>query len=735
MVEQPPVTVCESALRDPNSEHPPASQKPYMHIPLCLSSRHEVRLLDLWPGRPEDPILCDIRHASLQDDPEYEALSYTWATQEGDGSLSQTITCCGQVLNVSRTCEAALRKLRRHGLKRTLWVDMICIDQQNIAERNHQVELMDEIYSSAARVLVVLETIDTLTEWQSPSIINWLTGVEFKTPTHHELSTFFSLRWFNRIWVVQEVALARSVEVHVDQMRFSLSATVHKRLEELCSGLRLQVPGPLRWQPDIYRRLERNSVEKQLLACLSAVRGCSSTDPRDKVFAILSLLDHSIRSLMPVDYSKSFPEVSIQAAVASIKTSGTLEILSHIGASTRYYPQDGTMSVEWIHAVGTHIHPEDCLPSWVPDWTSERDSFCGQFLTAQDSLIANSTSEAKPERSREVNSSRILAVNGQSWKRNIKTIITDRVNKRTKVTINVTKASGATITYRDDMFSSPSSSKVYILYHPGNRTESTSRTLPPEPTLRLTAHFLGIIRETREDCTRAGGFPSLRHAIDLLNVRELAWLFPHFTPLPTVPDRGLSYQQSSADLENKLAWFTHLQTSICDCLLCNSTTDETPTSSSRHGATDEIWPFRSWDAGPLLSNTADGRHLFAFLNDANRWGEGKRFFETMNGVGFARKHSWAGFREGDVVVALDGANTPFILRKCREEGKYTIVSSCYLCAPSVLDSWANPKNNEGRNGHQARSVVGRQRRRSSRYIEFHKGIIPRHFHTFRASHV
>jgi Heterokaryon incompatibility protein (HET) len=120
-------------------------------------SKTEIRLLLLNPGGRTAQLSARIHTVSLDDGPvEYEAVSYTWARQNGDSSLSSTITVDleGSVVWISATCKRALRRLRHVTKTRTLWIDMICINQSNFGERNHQVSQMKRIYSSSTCVLI-----------------------------------------------------------------------------------------------------------------------------------------------------------------------------------------------------------------------------------------------------------------------------------------------------------------------------------------------------------------------------------------------------------------------------------------------------------------------------------------------------------------------------------------------------------------------------------------------------
>ncbi|KAJ9621299.1 hypothetical protein H2203_007351 [Taxawa tesnikishii (nom. ined.)] len=132
-----------------NNERKP----PYSELP--LPNARSTRVLALCP-ETSSTLVCELSVVLVDDDPAYEALSYTWATEDGDYSLSSQIYCNGCQLNVTRNCYAALRRLRLSSEKRTLWVDAICIDQTSDREKAQQVKLMGDIYRKSPRALVWL---------------------------------------------------------------------------------------------------------------------------------------------------------------------------------------------------------------------------------------------------------------------------------------------------------------------------------------------------------------------------------------------------------------------------------------------------------------------------------------------------------------------------------------------------------------------------------------------------
>jgi hypothetical protein len=125
-----------------------------VHVSLDLAQRRSIRLRNLLPGQHHDPIVCHIYSVDLDDDPPFEAVSYTWVDEQGDATPSAIIRCPHDILRIAKNCESALLRLRLTGLNRRLWIDSICMNQRDTRERNLQVSIMKDIYSRASRVLI-----------------------------------------------------------------------------------------------------------------------------------------------------------------------------------------------------------------------------------------------------------------------------------------------------------------------------------------------------------------------------------------------------------------------------------------------------------------------------------------------------------------------------------------------------------------------------------------------------
>lgn len=144
-------------------------------LPPCkyanLRHARAIRCLRLSPSVSDTALLvCSVEEVILDTNPTFEALSYAWDDEKGDGYVVCKGTCNGacdgayhgvcnrSVLRVSKNCAAALRRIRIQQGKspRRLWVDAICINQRAAAEKEKQLAIMGEIYMNAERVIVWL---------------------------------------------------------------------------------------------------------------------------------------------------------------------------------------------------------------------------------------------------------------------------------------------------------------------------------------------------------------------------------------------------------------------------------------------------------------------------------------------------------------------------------------------------------------------------------------------------
>lgn len=119
----------------------------------------QIRVLTLRPApRFKDKIECNITIWDLPADTgddvvlDYEAVSYAW----GDNTLSREAVVDGQRLAITENLDIALRYLRHTDRNRSLWIDGLCIDQSNHAEKSRQVLLLRRVFTGARHVLIWL---------------------------------------------------------------------------------------------------------------------------------------------------------------------------------------------------------------------------------------------------------------------------------------------------------------------------------------------------------------------------------------------------------------------------------------------------------------------------------------------------------------------------------------------------------------------------------------------------
>jgi len=132
---------------------------PYAQVYKPLNTDTEqIRLLRLLPGDFGAPLVCELHDTvPMIDSPvknkyQYEAVSYC----AGDAADFLSLTLNGHAFNVFRSLWEALQRFRDPGDIRVLWIDQVCINQLDIAERDRQVLLMKNIYENAQQVLIWL---------------------------------------------------------------------------------------------------------------------------------------------------------------------------------------------------------------------------------------------------------------------------------------------------------------------------------------------------------------------------------------------------------------------------------------------------------------------------------------------------------------------------------------------------------------------------------------------------
>jgi hypothetical protein len=312
----------------------------------------EIRILRILPGDFNDAVECEVFTAGLSSYPEYDAISYTWADESGDASRCCSILVSGKSFEVTRNCEMVLRRVRMQFSSRQIWIDAICIDQDNIDERGHQVRLMPRIYSGAKTVLIYVGESTPNSSLVLRSLSRHDSDVDLNSQFWLHWREVFARRYFNRVWILQEVALSRKATLICgeDSVAWSIMQTSEmKKSFSKIKGL----------PPVLFFDYRTYASPDQFLNLLILACQCESTDPRDKVFALLGLLPAGRFGKIEADYTSSFEQIYIRVALDLKDTFGWDAVLSLAGLLRR--------ASSFPHA--QHVQQEQVsLPSWVPDW-------------------------------------------------------------------------------------------------------------------------------------------------------------------------------------------------------------------------------------------------------------------------------------------------------------------------------------------------------------------------------
>ncbi|KAI1745791.1 heterokaryon incompatibility protein-domain-containing protein [Xylaria scruposa] len=323
-----------------------------------LNQMYDFRLLHLSQHLTAGPLHGDLELVDLADITKpYEALSYTWADEDGNTDRCEVLYLgpYWDCLPITRNCYLALQRFREVR-SWTVWVDAICINQNNNSERSHQVNIMREIYSKAESVVVFLgpPNEDIIKALEALTMTACLSKNDQAYDTDNRyvpllrsagpsIMKLFCMRYFSRVWIIQEIAVAQRVIMVCGNTFALLHMTDLLAIPHLISQ---KVP---EW---LLRYSRKNSSinhrAEELLNLLNFTSHSSASDARDQVFAVLGLISGArINGLVP-DYSLSLEQVHTGIAAYLLLKQRMLDILA--------YPRPKIRR----------------MATWVPDWAADR---------------------------------------------------------------------------------------------------------------------------------------------------------------------------------------------------------------------------------------------------------------------------------------------------------------------------------------------------------------------------
>ena len=336
-----------------------------------LPDNSHIRLIEIWTSASGHQVCQHLHTVLLGEVPEYHALSYFWGTTyRKDRFLGFSIT---------DNLYSALVNLAEPE-PRFWWIDALCINQEDVQEKNQQVKLMKDIYSRAKKVFVWLGqpcwvTFELLLNiWEKVGLERLISGKadydhgvlhrfglpDTPDPSWYSLLRFFARPYFSRIWVVQELVIAGYANTigvcgRVQFPWLFLAGPMNWLLwQQILSAVETHPSGDFEPRSTIVMRLsallswpKRLGWEDLLMYSLHL----DSTDPRDKIIALSGLVSEQDSSLAGLTFDYGQPVADFFHEVT-----GNIMIHTCALALLTLVPDKSQRKIPG-------------LPSWVPDFT------------------------------------------------------------------------------------------------------------------------------------------------------------------------------------------------------------------------------------------------------------------------------------------------------------------------------------------------------------------------------
>ena len=338
------------------------STSSYAYQPLRDES--SIRVLLLEPASVQNaPLVATLQHVNIAcqtldskeadtNQPQYEAVSYAWGDEEPTVPLDISGARSAGPIMIRPNVDTMLRYLRLPDQPRCLWIDALCIDQEDTTEQASQVQHMGEVYRQARSVVVWLgppanahDRIDHFFD----DLAKYADGPDGKErkATWSRLQVLLDRTWFKRRWIIQEAILAKQATMRcgnysVNFMVFAKNAWLMSQRQPYFKN---PVSGIVRklWTMYRLRSVLVPDVRSDILSLLVEFSTAQCSNERDRIYALNALTDVQAR----VSYTDSVKKVYMDYAELHLVRCGNLAVLNCGGA---FRSTDSSM------------------PSWVPDW-------------------------------------------------------------------------------------------------------------------------------------------------------------------------------------------------------------------------------------------------------------------------------------------------------------------------------------------------------------------------------
>ncbi|KAH7374846.1 heterokaryon incompatibility protein-domain-containing protein [Plectosphaerella cucumerina] len=350
------------------------------------------------PSYPYDPSEFDAKVPLDDSLPDFEALSYCWGERHPEETIYIETKTPPFTIPAQPNLVKALRHLRYTDRPRTLWIDAICINQYDKVERGRHVARMGSIYALAPRVVAWLGPATPTSDFALKELERMGRQLEITpsggyrapdadhpewyqrypcTPEKREALShlFWDHAWWQRLWIWQEIMLARSSHSDGAIMQCGNKTVSWYLVRRALRLLRETVlpdaamrrglyPAPAMWLPHAFAATSTRDWDSlSYLMRSTSQSGC--TDPRDRVYALLGLVPRRLAEKIVPDYDASAAQVFQDAFMAFLEVNENLILLKFCDSGMRSETWDG--------------------PSWVPDWQ------VGVTVTPQQARAAGGT--------------------------------------------------------------------------------------------------------------------------------------------------------------------------------------------------------------------------------------------------------------------------------------------------------------------------------------------------------
>jgi hypothetical protein len=374
-----------------------------------LPTEESFRVLELLPGDEDDDISYILHLADWNHPPAYEALSYTW----GDTSVKVPTVCGGRRLEMMPNLQNGLRQLRLKTRSRMIWADAVCINQQDVGERSDQVNKMLWIYRGATRVLVWLgpdedgytaiavqamkEIIRASSKQEDESVTKraepWTDLACNNASSWHSIKWFFSRPWFSRLWVLQEVN--SGPEVLVICAGFEIGWHVVKSIAEYIEPSHIWEVYSF-WESEMWSALtmmrdysRRKKDDVRRLEVLHSLRRFHTTDPRDKIYAVLGMKAFQVGDPQAEEEDARY-STSGKPWISADYTKSTVEVYRNFATTLILKEPRNLNPLSYVQS-GRGL-PNDDFPSWAPRWDQTNNVHTISVCMRTRSLKTNASS-------------------------------------------------------------------------------------------------------------------------------------------------------------------------------------------------------------------------------------------------------------------------------------------------------------------------------------------------------